>query len=232
MRAIVLRAIFVLSDSTRMTRLLSLPLFGCVLCIGWGIARAQDAPTVAQFRRDWQHAKPISLDQTVAESKDLTDAERRDLVRAVVSQLRSPKSDVDKAAKQNLEDEAAQFRVRATDLSGNGKGKVLLVQGGGEHDCSPTGNCSFWILRRGARGYSVILHGVGQTLSVLPAAENGLRDVVLGMHGSATMTALKVYRFNSAAYQRMGCFSENWQYLGEDGEVHELDEPRITLCGQ
>ncbi|HEY6372894.1 MAG TPA: hypothetical protein VIX37_20115 [Candidatus Sulfotelmatobacter sp.] len=60
---------------------------------------------------------------------------------------------------------------------------------------------------------------------ILPTTANGFRDVVLGMQGSATMTALKVYRVNSTVYRRTGCFNENWQYLGKDGEVHAMDEP-------
>ena len=116
------------------------------------------------------------------------------------------------------------------DLSVAGKEKTFVVGGIGEYDCSPTGNCSVWVLRMGTHEYSVVLHGTAQSVWIWPTQTNGLHDIVLAMHGSATSTGLKLYKFDGSAYHRTACYNADFQYLGEDGEIYELEEPRITPC--
>jgi len=101
-----------------------------------------------------------------------------------------------------------------------------------QHFCSPTGNCSLWFFRRTSHGYRLLLDATGQSFTVQKTAANGLRDLVVDMHSSATDQWLKVYRYQGGRYGLVGCYDADWAPL-ENGVVHQLREPRITLspCG-
>ena len=97
-------------------------------------------------------------------------------------------------------------------------------------ECSPTGNCTILVLRPFKDRYRVILDGIGQSFSLQRSKVNGFRDVVLKMHGSATETTIKIYEFNGSRYLRAACYDENTTLLDADGNVQELEKPRITPC--
>jgi hypothetical protein len=161
--------------------------------------------------------------EVINQSKTLSAPGRASLIKALAS------GSQDKS-EQALQETAAQTRIKAVDLGGKGGGE-FLAQGFGMQSCSPTGNCESWVLRQNGDNFSVILHrGAAQTFTIQPTVTNGLHDIVLGQHGSATMQGLTLYRFDGTTYRRAACYHENFTILGEDGEIHDLDEPRITPC--
>lgn len=84
----------------------------------------------------------------------------------------------------------------------------VIVQGTGECQCSPTGNCTFWVYEKSAVGYKLLLkRGAVQTFSIEDSQSNGYRDIVTGTHGSAFETGLSVFKFNGKQYQRAECWT-------------------------
>jgi len=57
---------------------------------------------------------------------------------------------------------------------------------------------------------------------------NGLHDIVLGQHGSATEQGLTLFRFNGTRYRMIACYQANWTGFEKDGEIRDLKEPQIT----
>jgi hypothetical protein len=172
------------------------------------------------FQFDWRWSKDAG-NQTVATSKNISKAERTALIAALAAQFRDYPKPMERVA---------QTYIRLVDLNGDGVDEII-AQPVGEYSCSPTGNCPFWVFQKAGTKYRLILEkGAVQNFSIRPARTNGYSDFVLGMHGSATEQGLFVYQFSAGRYRRTGCYNANWSYLGEDGEVHDLKEPRITPC--
>lgn len=96
--------------------------------------------------------------------------------------------------------------------------------------CSPTGNCSILVVRALDSEYQVVLEGIGQSFALDRGEAHGLRDVVLRMHGSATESTVKSYRFNGMRYIRSACYNESFAILDSNGNLQELSEPRRTPC--
>jgi hypothetical protein len=96
--------------------------------------------------------------------------------------------------------------------------------------CSPTGNCSILVLRPIKDQYRVILEGTGQSFTATPTRANGFRTIKIRVHGSATMSTIKLYKFNGRQYLRAGCHDENFQILDSAGNLQELKKPQITPC--
>lgn len=92
--------------------------------------------------------------------------------------------------------------------------------------CSPTGNCSILVLRPAQGRYRVVLDGIGQTYTIKRARTKGFRNIELSMHGSATESTIKAYKFNGSRYVRAGCY--NVIFAASDGT--ELDRPQTTPC--
>lgn len=182
---------------------------------------------LAQFQSDWAQAEAVLLDKTIAESTELSDADRHALTAMFANLPHGASPD----GGRDLNDEARHALVKVIDLGSDTKERFFVVRATANLDCSPTGNCKVWIFRRRGHNYSYILEGAtGQTVAILPSETNGLRDVVLSMHGSATMSVLKLYKLESIFYRHAACYEDRFEYLDSDGEIQGLDEPRITPC--
>ena len=173
------------------------------------------------FQWDWEH--PRLLDKAIADYKDISSEDRSALMHTLIpkfSDYPSPPSPTERAEKA---------RVEFIDLNSDGVPEVIAHLSGDA--CSPTGNCPLYILRKTGADYRVILEkGAAQTVTVQKTRSNGYLDVVVGMHGSATQQGLFVYQFSNGRYRRRHCYNAFFTELGKDGEVHELEEPRITPC--
>jgi hypothetical protein len=177
------------------------------------------------FHWDWHTSEELTWKESISRSNTLSPRERDGLIKAVASHLRPNMSS---ESEQDLRKAAAQTRIKAVDLSGQGT-REFVAQSVGDQSCSPTGNCEFWVLRQNGDKYSVILHRIAtQTFAIQPTLTNGLHDLVLGQHGSATDTELTLYRFDGSKYRRVACYDANWEILGKDGEYHQLKKPRMT----
>jgi hypothetical protein len=96
--------------------------------------------------------------------------------------------------------------------------------------CSPTGNCSILVMRPTKDQYRVVLEAIGQTFTATPVRASGFRNIKIRMHGSATVSAIKVYKFNGSRYLRAGCYQENFGMLDAAGNLRELKKPQVTPC--
>ena len=105
-------------------------------------------------------------------------------------------------------------------------GHLFLVQSVDyTFSCSPTGNCSFWIL---SSGYMVLRETIAQTVKVQSTVHHGLPDVITAMHGSAFESDLTRWEFNGKIYLRAGCaIAAFGDALGDKGATW-YDHPHIT----
>ena len=93
--------------------------------------------------------------------------------------------------------------------------RYLLVQASDGCQCSPTGNCAFWVLRKRAKGFDALLAtDMVQTFSLTSHRTHGLLDLKTSSHGSATQHGLVLYQFDGEQYRSAECAVSE----------HELDE--------
>jgi hypothetical protein len=134
-----------------------------------------------------------------------------------------------------------QFKWHArTRLAEIGGASVTMIQLGppNEHDlvvtdqsgCSPTGNCPILLLRPDDDHYHVILEATAQSFTTHPNQAHGFREIVFRMHGSATESTVREYRFDGKRYIRSSCYNEIYAVLNRDGNLQELSKPRTTPC--
>lgn len=106
---------------------------------------------------------------------------------------------------------------------------ILAIQGWGGCFCSPTGNCDFWIYAHGGGKYWEILEtGNVQEFGFLKSRTHGFPDLVTWSHGTATETGGQLFRFNGKRYKPSGEWIEDYEYLGDDGQMIKPAKPRIT----
>ncbi len=96
--------------------------------------------------------------------------------------------------------------------------------------CSPTGNCSILVLRSADGRYRVVLDGIGQSFTIRPDRTEGFRNIELTMHGSATESTVKTYKFNGSRYLRSACQDVHFATLDKEGDLQELEKPLVTPC--
>ena len=102
----------------------------------------------------------------------------------------------------------------------------LLVQGSGDCNCSATGNCAFWVIRKRRKDFEVLLATDNvQGFSVERARTHGYRDLMTSSHGSATVHGLTLYKFDGKQYRQTDCAVEEYM-MREDGS--NADKPTIT----
>jgi hypothetical protein len=78
---------------------------------------------------------------------------------------------------------------------------LIVVWGRSSCDCSPTGNCDFWIYRVSRGGFQQILEtNRVREFNFLRAQTNGLPDLVIRSHDSAQRFPGALWKFDGAAY--------------------------------
>ena len=100
-------------------------------------------------------------------------------------------------------------------------GTIYFVQATGNYYCSPTGNCSTYLVS--GDGY-VLLSTIAQQIGIDRSSSSGHPDIITSMHGSAFESGLKLWRFAGTKYKRIACAESN--YRDEDG--NDLTSPRLT----
>jgi hypothetical protein len=104
--------------------------------------------------------------------------------------------------------------------------REVLVRGSGLCLCGAQ-NCGFWIYRRLAGRYELLLKGIGANKVMRGRTlANGYRDVIAQSHASAIQTIVRTYRFDGRKYLLHRCVSRD--YFDEQG--NELKKPRLTPC--
>jgi len=160
----------------------------------------------------------------------VTRKERAAIAKAIADQLRPDIVGLGIESEEQLREAALDASVEMVDLNGDGTPEVI-VNGGKNFGCSPTGNCPFWVLRKTHHGYDVLLYAdSAQGFTIERNCSDGFNDIVVVMHGSATVSGLTVYRYERGRYHDVACYVAAWSVLEGDA-VRELKEPLITPCG-
>ncbi len=113
---------------------------------------------------------------------------------------------------------ASQLRAEAITSSGE---QTFLVQGSGQEQCAPVGNCSFWIFDAQHR---ILLATQAQTVKYLPTIHNNRNDVLTRRHGSATESTIAQWQFDGKRYRHIRCFDVNYGSLDDIS----YKQPHIT----
>lgn len=171
----------------------------------------------------WGQGEPQLIDKPLAAHNEISTADRDAILHVLTPEFRdfpSPPAPIQRAS---------QTLVKFIDLNSDGVPEVIAEPVG--EACTPTGNCPLYVLQKTGTKYRVILEkGAANTVSIQKTRTNGYLDVVVGMHGSATQQGLFVYQFRQGRYWRTHCYVASFSYLGRDGQIHELEQARITSC--
>jgi len=183
------------------------------------------------FHWDWRRSEELTYRQSLRRAK-VSKTERAAIARAIANQLRPDMWDLGIESEQQLEDVALETRVKMVDLNGDGISEVI-AQGMGEHaNCSPTGNCPFWIFQKSDHEYRLLFSmETIQAFTIERSRSDGFSDIVIATHGSGTQSGIRLLRYGEGRYHLAGCWSADWSVL-EGGTVHELKEPRLTPCDE
>ena len=117
--------------------------------------------------------------------------------------------------------------IKFVDLNHDGEPEVI-AQGAGNYHCSPTGNCPVWVFRRVRDKFTLILEAIGQTFIVEKRAR-GYSDIVVRMHGSASVSSFEVFRYEKGEYRQTGCYLATWDWTDKSPKSRR-SEPEITEC--
>lgn len=192
---------------------------------------ASQPPPGAQLRElnplhwNWGKQEYLTGKQSIGRNKNLAPPERERLVVAIAARLRDGI-----ASEEELRRVAAETRIKYVDLDQDGKPEVIAQAGEGTHGCSPTGNCTFWVLRGRGPKYEVLLEALAQTFTVQPTRTNHFSDIVLNIHGSAFETEAREYKFDNNTYRETDCYDVLWASCSDD-DCPRLTKPRFTRCG-
>jgi hypothetical protein len=106
----------------------------------------------------WSVRKAVELPDNVnlANSKDLTPAERDGLIRRMESELRPWMREYGLESDQQLRKVARETRIKLTDLDGDGVPEVILQANDIMAGCGSV-NCPVWILKKATNGYKKLL---------------------------------------------------------------------------
>ena len=122
---------------------------------------------------------------------------------------------------QTVADTLRSFRVERLRLDGV---SAIAVQPSQSNDlCSPTGNCSFWIIDVQHSRFLLDTIGV-QSFAADAAPSHGMPDVVTRAHSSATESELTRWSFHGSRYVQSACATS--QFTDADGNIRK--EPSIT----
>ena len=122
-----------------------------------------------------------------------------------------------------------RLREKADDLHAMrveaGAGHIFVVQGAGQEMCSPTGNCSFWLV---SADYKILGRTIAQTFTVQSTSHHGRPDLITAMHGSAFDSDFIRWQFDGMRYLKAACAAAEFgNGLGDAGPVWYA-QPHIT----
>jgi len=171
------------------------------LLIFGNIAGAQPA------RDDWK-VKPFDLEahltHTLADAP-LTSIERDQIYRIVDEDVHDSFSDAGREEERKV---VMSLLVGSIALARDGSQQILVR--GTKDFCSPTGNCSLWILVRKAGQFRLALGTEGQVMIVRSSFARGFHDIAIGLHDSAFVEQYTVYGWDGTGYKQADCYSTEY----------------------
>ena len=197
------------------------------------LAPCQQIVASEDFHWDSRHWQELSWKQSISRQQ-FSPSLKSDLMATLIAQMREDQSGSDRRdqlSEKQMRQAAREARIVFVDLAERGINEVI-AQAGDDAQCSPTGNCSLWVLRREKHGYHVILSAPSaQTFTIQSDRTHGFHDLVLGMHRSAFESELRLFKFDGARYKQAGCYEASWEFIDEHGNSQHLKEPRLSPCG-
>jgi hypothetical protein len=187
---------------------------------------ARSFPTPQGFLWNWRDSQELEAREALRTAK-ITNHEKRAIAAAIAAELLPIMSDLEIESESQLRKAAMDTRIKTIDLNSDGVPEVVAQ---GMVNCSPTGNCPFWVFQKTNHSYKLLLESYGQTFTIQKRRTNGYRDIVVSMQGSATESGLTDYRYKDGSYHEVGCYDAEWTAI-EGDTIRELKEPKITPCG-
>lgn len=172
---------------------------------------------IQHFRWSERLAHELSYQHTIANARELTSPERTALLTFVLNRFKHPINSYDADTFEGIPDDqmrklAADTRIELVNLNGDGKDEII-AQGNGLGPCGGTGNCIVLVLRNTPTGIQLLLDsrvgedgGSFEKIRILDTVTNGLRDIALASHISASDRTIEVFRFIRGQYTRSGCY--------------------------
>jgi hypothetical protein len=112
---------------------------------------------------------------------------------------------------------------------------LVAVHGRGFCFCGATGNCALWVYRRRQGKYQQILStDMVQNFGFLRTRTNGLPDLVLWSHDSATRSPGALWQFDGEQYRSICAWEVVYERLSPEGDWTPEDKPHIedNTCKQ
>jgi len=179
-----------------------------------------------KFQWDWRDARELKADQ-VLRNANLAKRGAEIIAAAILSELRQNPPELENETDTALRQIAMNTRIEMTDLNHDQVPEVI-AQPTGDAECSPTGNCPFWIFQKADNHYRTILRGDAQTFTVQKTTADGFADIVLAVHDSATESGLALYRYRSGVYRSAACYDASWTAKEDPDRL--LQAPLVTAC--
>ena len=177
------------------------------------------------FDWNWRAQETIGRnDPSVGTTSKLTEPERAALIDAIVLRLQKPMSERG-YDDDRIREIASTTRLRFLDL-GEGKALVFATSLGLEGGCDAMANCPLWIFRHTDDGYVSALDTFGASYTIQPTSSNGVSDLVIMRHESASESHLSLYSYADGKYSEAGCYIATWSAPNEG----EIQDPEITAC--
>lgn len=196
----------------------------CVLLV----QAARPAKPARDFHWNWHDAQALRASDSLRNAQ-MDANEKSAIAAALKAQIRPYLTDLGDDSASKLEEEAFNTRVKLIDLNQDGTPEVIAQA---MVACGASGNCPFWILRKEAGGYKLLLDDSAETFTIQKTRTNGYSDIVLALHDSAFEQTLDVYQYADGEYKGSpGCYSAIVAVMEADG-IHQLAEPRVTPCAK
>jgi hypothetical protein len=178
------------------------------------------------FTWDWRTQEVIGrTDSSLNTTSKLTEAQRNELLDAVIVRLMKPMADAG-YDDQRIREVASTTRLRFVEL-GEGKPVILATSLGSEGGCDLLANCPFWIFRRSDSGYIAMLDTVAASYTTQATATEGYSDVVIARHVTPNENRLTLYKYESGKYVDAGCYAAVFAPPKEGGAIQD---PEIRPC--
>lgn len=182
------------------------------------------------FHWNWRKAEELDWKQSLGKV-NLKAANRAALQIAIAERLRPGMADLEIGSEEELKKVALDTRIKLIDLNADGIPEVVAQGCCLKAGCGATGNCPFWVFRKSASHYGLLLETFGQVFTIESTKTNGFSDIVVGTHDSARQKTLTIYHYRNGGYKDVGCYVADW-WSSEGGTFHELKEPEITPCAK
>ena len=119
------------------------------------------------------------------------------------------------------------FEPRLIDVDGDGQ-KELAIR----NYCAPVGNCQFWLFKKKADDYEIILSikdNSVQRYKLIKEKTNGYFDLETKAYNDAFSGEIAIYKFDGKEYKADKCFWYEYQRIGtKNGQTQYSKNPVIN----